>query len=90
MHDTDPSCRVQYSVPVNETLTLRSNVSDIDDVRLSGSPSGQMTMNVSDDMSQTEAIVTVGMKNGPSSSVQACFMRTSDGWGVDIYVGFHA
>lgn len=71
---------------MNETLTFRSNASDLTNVKLSGMPVGQMTMVVSNDETQTEAIITVGMKDGPASAVQACFMRTSDGWGVDIYV----
>lgn len=78
--------RIQYNVPVNETLTFRSNASDFDDVRVSGSPVGRLSVDLSTDDSQTEAVITVGMKDGPASSVQACFMRTSDGWGVDIYV----
>ncbi len=77
---------VNYSVPANETLTLRSNLTDLDDVKLSQRITGSFVLDVSSNSTQKEGLLMVALRGGEPAPVSACLMRTNDGWGLAISV----
>jgi len=83
---SSPYYSVNYSVPANETLTLRSNLTDLDDVKLSQRITGSFVLDVSSNSTQKEGLLMVALRGGEPAPVSACLMRTNDGWGLAISI----
>lgn len=83
---SSPYFSVNYSIPTNETLTLQSNLTDLDDVKLSQQIMGSLVLDVSSNSSQKEGLLSVALQGGDPTPVSACLMRTGDGWGLAIYI----
>ncbi|EJD02828.1 uncharacterized protein FOMMEDRAFT_20075 [Fomitiporia mediterranea MF3/22] len=80
---------LQYSLPLNEAVYVRSNFSDLDDEGDIFSPmTGNIRVSVGNDTSQTNATVTVKMKDiGPATNESStCLMGGNGTWGVAIFV----
>lgn len=83
---------LQYSLPANESIYLRSNFSDTDD-ELQTPVTGSLLVSVSSNMTEKDAVVSVKMKDigkEPLKMASVCLMRAADGWGLAIYVRISA
>ena len=79
---------LQYSLPVNETMYIRSNFTEQEGQEQSPM-TGTFSVSVTQDSTQSEALVSVAMNNIGDTAMQAanvCTVRTETGWGLAIYV----
>ncbi|KAI5120345.1 hypothetical protein M0805_009420 [Coniferiporia weirii] len=79
---------LQYSLPANETIYLRSNFSEIeDDVILP--VTGNLQVSVVNSTSQGNATISVKMGDIGEEALNkanVCLVRLDNGWGLTIYV----
>ncbi|KLO20309.1 hypothetical protein SCHPADRAFT_934180 [Schizopora paradoxa] len=79
-----PYYSIKYSIPTNETLTLRSNLTTMDNVKLSQNIMGGLSLDVSTNATQKEGQLQLALRGGDPGPVTACLLRTSDGWGLAL------
>ena len=85
---TDFLHSLQYSLPANSSIYLRSNFSDLDEEPQS-QVTGSALVSITTNATEKNAIVSVNMKDigeEPLSLASVCLMKASDGWGLAIYV----
>lgn len=79
---------LQYLIPSNETIYLRSNFTEMENNVISP-VTGSLRVSVANNTSQKDATISVLMKDIGEEALKdanVCLMRTESGWGLAIYV----